>query len=304
MIRSTKVLSVDFLTEFLDAYEYCEDAKASFTKDLKALIACDSAREKINEELGSYVDKDFDFVASLEAVKPCFSEAGVGEYQGSFIFVAHLSSTMRELFAKYGIDDAIWFDTMRDLWYKANECILIHKVWGTFVATWYRHFFAIRLVAFGRLQFEEKPFGRVATIKGVVMDENTPVLSVHIPTTGTPLDRASFSESYNRAIKFFKDRYFGGEYAKFICSSWLLSPQHKEMLKPDSNILDFASDFELIHVSYNEDYKGAWRIFDRSIDMNDLASLPEDNSLRRGYKKLMLEGKKTASGFGVYIPEA
>ena len=204
MIRSTKELSVEYLTEFLDAYEYGEDAKCAIINDLKALIACKSAKEKINAVLEAYTDESFPFVEYLDDVKPYFAEAGVGEYEGNLIFIAHLASTMRKLYAKHGVDDDIWFDTMRDLKYKAYECILIHKVWGTFVPTWYRHFFAVRIFAFGRLQFEEKAFGRCATVKGIEMNESTPVLSVHIPTTGTPLSRESFSESYKRALKFFK----------------------------------------------------------------------------------------------------
>ena len=303
MIPSTKRLSEEYLRAFLDAYEYPEEAKLALCRDLGTLMASPEVKDKLDELIASYTDVSYDYPGALAQAKELFSLAGVGEYEGSFIFVAHLASTMKDIYLKNGISYDIWFDTLRDLKYKALECILIKKVWGTFVANWYVHFTECKIVAFGRLQFEEKLFGRVATVKGIEMNENTPILSVHIPTTGTPLDRESFSKSYAKAVEFFKDRYFHGEPVKFFCASWLLFPRHKEMLKPNSNILDFASDYELVSRGENADYNGAWRIFDCQIDPDNLSSLPEDNTMRRAYKALMLRGEKTGSGTGVYIPD-
>ena len=304
MIRSTKELSCEYLREFLEEYEYPGEAIESLLSDLKTLMSSDEARVGINALLLEYRDESYDYLGSLSKAKGFFKIAGVGEYQGSFIFVAHLASTMRELYAAQGIGYDIWFDTLMDLKYKAFECILIHKVWGTFVAFWYKCFTEVRIVALGRLQFEKKLLGMVGTVKGIELREDTPVLSVHIPTTGTPLDRESFTKSYAMAIEFFKDSYFHGEPVKFYCGSWLLFPRLKEMLKPTSNVVAFGSDYELIAERENEDYKGTWRVFDCLItEDTDISSLPEDNSMRRGYKKLMLAGEKTGIGVGVYIPD-
>lgn len=302
MIRSTKKLSREYLCEFLADYDYPEEARVEVLANLERLLADDGATERINALLESFRDKSFDFVSTLASAKEAFEMAGVGEYEGNFIYIAHLASGARDVYRLDGHTDEIWFDIFRDLKYKINECHTVHGVWGNFVPTWYRHFTSAKIFSFGRLQFEETLYSHSATeVDGVTLEEGTPVLSVHIPTTGTPLDRASFTDAYRRAAEFFRQRYFGGGKVIFVCRSWLLYPRHKELLRPGSNIVDFASDYTIVESGNNGDYSGHWRVFDCKIDPERIQDLPEDNSMRRAYKGMMQRGEPTGWGNGVIV---
>ena len=300
MISSTKVLSREYLTEFLDAYEYDPAAKVALLEALDTLLSCDSAKEKINALLAEYVDENFDYSGCYERAKPVFKEAGIGEYPGAFIFVAHLSSTMRQLYAVRGIPDSVWFDSMRDLKYKTKECILVKKEWGIFATSWYAGFFRLRTYALGRLQYEKRKFETNFTIDGIELTPETPVLYIHIPRSEEPLTPESAHKSYALAKEFFKDRYFGGGPCIICCSSWLLYPEHENMLKPESNICHFINDFTRVLSRETTDYSYVWRLFDTAFD-GDPDVLPADTTLRRAYIDRLKKGLPLGSALGVFV---
>ena len=73
----------------------------------------------------------------------------------------------------------------------------------------------------------------------------------------------------------------------------MLSPELRDILPAESNIISFASKFNIYPVKstaldalmYIYNFRG------KSPDELDFKSLPEDNTLRRGVKQKMLEGK-------------
>jgi hypothetical protein len=206
----------------------------------------------------------------------------------------------KELYTEKGIDTAIWYDSVCDLKYKAFECKAVYGVWGTWVASWFPRFYNLTRFALGRLQFEVDPFRRTYEKNGLVLNEESPVVNVHIPRTGTRLDAASCEDAYRRAQAFFGPSMPDGR-CTFVCSSWLLWPGLKEILPENSNILRFMSDYDVINTGlYGDEHPELWRLFDTQERNPD--RLPADSSARRAFIAHLKKGGKTGWGFGVYRP--
>lgn len=104
------------------------------------------------------------------------------------------------------------------------------------------------------------------------------------------MDYSACADSLLRAEEFF-----GGEKQIFICDSWLLSPNLKEVLPEDSNILKFQRMFEVTKVYYTFP-QAEQRIFGDILE--DKTAYPENTSLRRNAKAYILSGKDLGIGLG------
>lgn len=113
-------------------------------------------------------------------------------------------------------------------------------------------------------------------------------LSVHIPPTGV-LSREACAESYQRAIEVFRPLFPDERIVAFTCKSWMMAPELKDFLKPDSRILAFQEPYlkypipSLGRDIFNFVFK------EKSADC-DYASLPEKTSLQRALKNHYLAG--------------
>ena len=269
--------------ELLFAYDRLN---AACHADLFDMIAEYDADNKLNYELFE------------ENIKQISKTANVHECTAALVLLICLTKRLREYYREAGISDAIFMDTVLDLRYKLDECICVHGVAGTFVLRWFWGFFKLERFALGRLQFEIVNFGGEYEIDGVKLESDSRVLNVHIPRTGTRLDRESVIESYKLAADFYRSEL--GDKIAFVCSSWLLFPKHREMLKPESNLLAFMNDYQLVSSGEYSNYSEIWRLFDRAYDGN-VTHLPADSSLRRAYIDLISRGEKTGWGKGVFL---
>ena len=163
---------------------------------------------------------------------------------------------------------------------------------------WFWGFFRLERFALGRLQFEIVRFGGDYETDGVSLTPDSLVINVHIPRTGTRLDRESVLESYRLAAEFY--RAILGDKIVFVCSSWLLFPKNRELLSPTSNLLAFMNDFDIYTSGEYLNYGEVWRLFDKAYD-GDVTHLPADTSLRRAYIDLISRGEKTGWGKGVFV---
>lgn len=102
--------------------------------------------------------------------------------------------------------------------WKMDECKEVYKISGTFVPAWFDRFFKVERFGLGRLQFELIPFGETYEKNGVSLNPESTVINVHIPRTGTRLDRESAKAAYQMAADFFKDE-FGEKPIVFVCWS-------------------------------------------------------------------------------------
>lgn len=124
-----------------------------------------------------------------------------------------------------------------------------------------------------------------------------PVVNVHIPSRGGPLDPIACDESIERARRFFS-RHFPERPVGFICHTWILDPQLANYLAETSNIRRFQQRFRLI----SDPTERADRYMLRLIFTRDpqdwnalpdevLDELPQDSTLQRAFVTHLRAGR-------------
>lgn len=287
----------DYLIGFMTECEYPSDASCELISAFDRLNAFSVSEldALISEYDRSY---DIDYSASIERIRALAEASGVNSYTAELLLFMMYTKRLRQYYREAGIADSVFLDTVLDLKYKLDECKCVKGVWGSFVAKWFAGFFKLERFALGRLQFEIVAFGADYELDGIRLTPHSRVINVHIPRTGTRLDRESTLDAYRRAAEFYRAALGGG--IVFVCSSWLLFPRHKEMLRNGSNLLAFMDDYKLITSGEYENYAEVWRLFDTEYD-GDISHLPADSSLRRAYIDLISRGEKTGWGKGAFV---
>lgn len=154
---------------------------------------------------------------------------------------------VKEKYEKLNIDDKIFFDTMDDI----RIWIIDHKERtgkdGLYELNWILLHMNLDIFKLGRLQFQKCTYYFGASYKkdSKEIKFGEKVLNLHIPR-GEKLLVEDCEESIKLAKEFFKVYFPEYRTDLFICHSWLLSPLNKNFMKKDSNILKFASLFDVI----------------------------------------------------------
>ena len=204
---------------------------------------------------------------------------------------------LKVIYSKKGLDMQIYKDSVLDLKWKLEECKAVKGICGSFVSPWFCGFFDLSRFALGRLQFEVITTWQDYKKGNVKLErDKSKVINVHIPRTGTPLDKESCDKSYALARAFFKEQV--GENGPFVCYSWLLYPENKNILPPHTNTYRFMSEYDIIGWENNHG-EDLWRLFDTEEKNPD--RLPTDSSLRRCYVTHLKNGGKVGCGFGVKL---
>lgn len=249
--------------------------------------------------LSEYAEnKDLDYTDLAARIEKDLSPVFENRYLATLILYIAMTQTTRRLYKENGISEDIFYRTAADIKYKAMEAKLVKGDWGIFCAPWFGGFFSLKLFAFGNLQFKLISAYRDYVTESVNISKGTPVLEVHIPRTGRRLDHEEVLNSYKQGAEFFKERFAIDE-PIFVCASWLLYPKNLEILKPDSNIAKFISDFTIVDSVCYDDYSELWRLFDMDYT-GDVRALPADTSFRRGYIDWVKRGEKTGYGVGFF----
>ena len=168
--------------------------------------------------------------------------------------------------------------------------------WGSYYLRGY-------LVRLGRLNYE---FGLKQKHEYTErFGEDAAYIYLHIPTADNGLQDDEVAESLRMAREKL-DTYFpacAGKKKVFAVRTWLLGPELREILKPDSNIIKFQDRFEITHY-YEGTASYVSNVFKTTgpLESIDFASLPEDTSLRRALKERLLRGETFRNGVG-YIKE-
>jgi hypothetical protein len=111
-------------------------------------------------------------------------------------------------------------------------------------------------------------------------------LGVHIPQKGA-LTRETCEASYKTAIEIYKKHYPELDVKAFRCHSWMMSPQLIDILKPDSNLLEFQRPY-LKYPCHTKGLDVFTFVFKASPE--SYSDLPEDTSLQRALKQIYLGG--------------
>ena len=179
----------------------------------------------------------------------------------------------------------------------AAESSFRRRSWcGTDIAWWFMDYYKLKLFTIGRLQFRKRRFKRDFETPNGSFHAGEYYLDVHIPG-GEPLREDLCRDAYRRAAAFYR-AHDGLEKIVFGCYSWLLSPVLRELLPAGSNILTFAGAYGL--AAAEPQPGNPWTVFlFGHADPSRPEDFPEDSSLQRSVKRLLLEGREFPVGFGL-----
>ena len=291
---------MDWLNTIFNEFAYPEKAREDLTCCYKKLQGS-SEFELFNDCLDNYAkDYEYNFENVLKASEQISAKTGIHKYQIDMLFLIFLLKPLKEHFknSKYSLD--FWKEVSLDIKYKLLECYDVYKIYGTFVTPWFDRWFNLTRFGFGRLQFETEKLELDCVVDGVSLKKGQTVINVHIPRTGTKLDKLETENCYNKAVEFYKE-HFNNSYTIFVCESYLFHFSSLSLYKKDSNLYNFTKDYTVVHTVKYENYSDLWRLFDCVIDESNLDSLPKDSSFRRAFIDYVKQGKEFGYGYGVYI---
>ena len=287
-----------YIGEICDTLLFPAEAKETMEQAWKKICANTAAKETfLKWPLVYEADGEMNYKEVLKSADAAAKEAGIAAYTADLLIYLLMTAHLKERYQEKGISEQIWLDSCMDLNWKLHECRKMYGIWGSFVSWWFDGFFEMTRFALGRLQFELMDFPESYEKTGHVRPEGmTKVINMHIPSCG-PLKREDCEASFRQAAAFFADAFPGEEIA-FFCESWLLYPRHREFLSPDSGIVQFMSFFDIYKTEEGDG--DLWRIYNREYDGNPEA-LPEETTIQRGYRKLLLSGGHAGYGEGIFF---
>ena len=238
-----------------------------------------------------------DYPRLLELADGAADATELHEYTLELLLYICMSRKLEQRYAEAGLDRELFVGAMLDLRYKLEECKAVYGIVGSFVASWFGGFYRLTRFALGRLQFEIIDFDRIYEKDGNRLEPGSKVINMHIPRTGGPLDSAGCDESFRMAKEFFRGQV--ADPAPFVCHSWLLYPENKNILSEQSNTYRFMSRFDIFSSSRDKNGANLWRLFDTKETHPD--RLPVDTSFRRRYVEYLKKGGKLGSGYGVFF---
>lgn len=227
-------------------------------------------------------------------------KAGVHKYSLDLVLLLQCTLLLKQDYIKKGMPLDLYYESMRDLTYKLQECKEIHGVTGIFVGFWYDGFFDMTRFALGRLQFEllKFPLDQMVKIQDMEVKKGDLLINMHIPSCG-PLTREKTDQSFAMAKEFFQNA-FEGKNMIFIMESWLLDTDLIALL-PEGNIKQFVQRFQICHVEKNATFRDGWRVFGnqwkKSVDQ-----LPRNTRLQKAIADHLQQGGKLGEGYGLLIP--
>lgn len=199
-----------------------------------------------------------------------------------------------------GIPEEISQATFADL----GRNVRVHRkregVGGLGVMWWLMLHFRGLIYQLGRLQFEMHHANQnIATSMrehGIEATEQTNVLAIHIPDFMGPIDHDACSDSLEQSVEFF-GTYFPDWPVRYgVCSSWLLDPQLKDILRPNSNIIQFQDRFTIAEGVSDSNEAIMQFVFGKHV--KDIDSIDPQSSLERGIITHLKEGKSWHSRQG------
>lgn len=197
---------------------------------------------------------------------------------------------MKKSYEREKIDEKVFFQTISDLIFRISDYKLRNGKYGIegFEGKWLLRMFYLNIFKLGSLQFET---GRINLDEMKMKQEdlkefedivNKDVIMVHI-MENEDISRESCEKSFELADEFFSD-----EYKYYVCYSWLLYENMRDVLKQSSKILQFQNLFEKI-INIDDSSMAKERIY-KNYDKNNETSLQ---------KNMIIHPECMGIGFGI-----
>ena len=188
----------------------------------------------------------------------------------------------REIYRRLGIPEEIYVDTMGAFSRFVREHRESYGCYGFDRGFWTTRQVSARLFRIGQLEYE------LTTLEGEA------IVSLHIPTDvnlSPEVLQPSIREGLVELYRLFPD--YAGK--KIYCHSWLMSPQLKEFLPENSNILCFQELFDMDPEATPGNGVLLWVFKNPKLPREDY---PEHTSLQRKLKQFFLNGGQFLEGKG------
>ena len=164
--------------------------------------------------------------------------------------------------------------------------------------SWSQLYMDAKLLRVGVLNFELRD--RVKEDCGGRLSPDDAVINVHIPA-GVRLTPENCEYAYGECARIVKKTFPDFKYKAFVCFSWMMDKQLKNMLGPDSNILRFQSRFTTFFRDKPTDGVLTF-VFGYPAGVKpDYSELAEDTSLRRAIKAHLLAGGSIYADGGIFF---
>lgn len=271
----------------------CAELEISNEMERLLLQAWDTLEPDLAEPVLQAVFSDIPFDAAARRVQAfCEKQGPMHALRGLAVYLLAALHT-KEIYRRRGIPDGIYTDTIKALvrftredTQRAGQITFQRFAWSC------RHLRA-SIFRLGALEYEmriltdtEPPVGGAAA--------GDAALSVHIPSDAAFLPHA-LRKSYKLAGRFFRQYFPVFDFRCVYCDSWLLSPVLKDILRPESKILQFQSDYVIEHVDCGDNSGMIWAF---QMETDTYEELPADNALRQGLKNRLLSGGAIGSARG------
>lgn len=291
---------------FMAQFAYPADAQEELAAVYARILADKTLCARMDEAERCLMEETTEREAYLAALEGVAEAVNAATQIIPLLCMMQAAHALRRRYELAGIAEEIWRETMLDLRTKAMECRQLEGVYGLFgtgTPLWLVNYFRMQRFALGRLQYEVGQMKSDAcTVGGYTLHKGDSVLCCHIPSNGKPFDEAARYASYRAARDFYLQE-FGGKYGGSVpitCDSWLLFPDHAQMLGQKSNITAFMQEFMLLRVDRMKTHTNLWRIF-HTKDTENASALPEDSGLQRAYKKRLLQEEDVGFGYGIFL---
>ncbi|MBQ7396822.1 MAG: DUF5596 domain-containing protein [Lentisphaeria bacterium] len=146
-------------------------------------------------------------------------------------------------YAKRGYPQQLLFDSMTDLGIWLRNSKRNFGVIGLgYARSWEADIWHGSVIRFGRLMCNSTHFYSHETLRDengkILLQKGDAVINMHIPEDG-PMDIGECKKSMERMREFFAEYRKGYDWKGFLCESWLLDSQLRQMLPANSNIIRF-----------------------------------------------------------------
>lgn len=222
--------------------------------------------------------------------------------------------TVWDRYKEKNIPEEIFWDTMTDIKIWIDDHRTRTDEDGLFELHWIMHHMNLSIFKIGRLQYQKFIwyFKTTYNKNGVKIGLGDKFINMHIPR-GAKLDYDECVKSLEMAKEFFATYFPEFPNNKYACHSWLLYPGNKNFMPEGSNILKFASLYDIIEENedpesaylwlYGQKFKNAELIKNRKETGNygHIDQLPQKSSLQKSTIDFIKNGGIFGEALGVII---
>ena len=249
----------------------------------------------------SLIDRVISGVNGYELEKeiiPVAKTLNLHEYTLGLFLLLEVAEKSQKLYAEKCVPEEYFLGALDDIKVKMAETKAWDNVFGTNCFGWESSFFCLKIIAMGRLQFEQDFYTEFEYNGVVKINKGDNVLNMHIPS-GSKLDVDQCIDSLKNAFNFFKEVRVG-KYLPVLLTNWFLYPPFKNLFSPGGNLVKFANLFDVVESIDYTSFRIAHRIFD-THDVSDIDKLPQKTSLQRNFVNYMKEGRPCGYGVGFIL---